>query len=601
MLRVIIKSLKIVWIYEKLWLILNVMYAIVAGILPIFTIWISKELINHISIALQKSNIELEIIIKLLFMQFFISIFTVILSKFIEYLNARSVMNLDFNLNLTIFNKVDSSPYTFFELPDFQNDLKRLKYSLGDRFTSPIKSVFQVIKSIVSLVSLLILLANMHYWFVILCFLTAIPTFLVHAKLGKASYSLMYEQTPLTRDLEYTSRLLTEKGSVKEIRTFNLYKHLINRWKMIFLKQRNETLNLTKKESYYTTLLETFSGIITLISTIFLVILIKRNNLGIGEFVAVLQAFQTSVSSINNCSNHLARIYEDSIYLEDYFKFTEFKNQNAKIEMNKKDKIIYKNSIVEQGIVLENIHFSYPGTNKDILSDISLKIKAGEKVAIVGENGSGKSTLIKCILGLYSPSSGNIFVGGTNIHNLSKEDLAKKFTVIFQDFIKYSYTLKENIGFGNISFINNEESIRTAAKVSGLEEFINKLPNNYGTYLTRYLYDGIDLSGGQWQKIALSRAFIRDSEFVILDEPTAALDPISELEIFEKFVTLSNNKTVIFISHKMVSTRLADRIIVMHQGNIHEEGTFEELISNKGLFYEMYNIQNGIYKDYQYQ
>ncbi|MGQ4669066.1 ATP-binding cassette domain-containing protein, partial [Metabacillus halosaccharovorans] len=140
-----------------------------------------------------------------------------------------------------------------------------------------------------------------------------------------------------------------------------------------------------------------------------------------------------------------------------------------------------------------------------------------------------------------------------------------------------------------------------AAKVSGLEEFINKLPNNYGTYLTRYLYDGIDLSGGQWQKIALSRAFIRDSEFVILDEPTAALDPISELEIFEKFVTLSNNKTVIFISHKMVSTRLADRIIVMHQGNIHEEGTFEELISNKGLFYEMYNIQNGIYKDYQYQ
>jgi ATP-binding cassette, subfamily B, bacterial len=594
--QVIKKSIITVWRYERRWFFINILYTIIAGIIPVLTIWIGKELINTLSLVLIKEQNKINLVFILLIAQLFISFLSISLTKYINYMNTKIVFNLDKHLNLMIFKKVSESPYIYFEIPEFHNDLKRINSTLGERFLSPLRNVFELLKNSISIVSLVIFLANIHILFLVLCFATSIPTIIVYSKLGNARYKLMYNQTPFTRDLFYTSRLLTEKDSVKEIKIFGIHNYLVNRWTNIFYKNRNESLKLTKKENYSNVALEGIRGTIFFLSSLLLIKLIQKNKLTLGDFVAVTQGILTTITSVTTCSTSLALLYEDSIYLNKLFDFLEFDKKDISQNTNYMEQ--HSDEVCKSILKVENLHFKYPGTdNKYALDNISFNIKQGEKIALVGENGSGKTTLVKCLLGLYPLSKGDILVNCKNIKNISKDELYNKFTVLFQDFMKYSFTAKENIAFGEISLINNQEAIESAARESGIDKTIKDLNEGYETYLTRILYDGTDLSGGQWQKIALSRAFLRNSDIVILDEPTSALDPKSELEIFEKILRISNNKTAIFISHRLAVTKFVDRIIVLKNGCIIEEGTFSELMSYKNAFYSMYKAQSKYYEE----
>ncbi|WP_444876477.1 ABC transporter ATP-binding protein [Bacillus mycoides] len=243
----------------------------------------------------------------------------------------------------------------------------------------------------------------------------------------------------------------------------------------------------------------------------------------------------------------------------------------------------------------ENVSFSYPNSQKEVLKNVSFSIKPGEKIAIVGHNGSGKTSLIKCLLGLYPLTSGNIYFDDVPINKIQLNSLRDNITVIFQDFTKYFLTIEENIAFGNISERNDKKKIQDVALQSGIHTDITKFPNKYQSYVGRFLYEGEELSGGQWQKVAIARALFKNSPIMILDEPTAALDPLSERGIFDKFKQLTEERTTLLISHKMSAAKLADKIIVLDNGKLVEFGTHEQLVLQKGKYHELYTTQAEFY------
>lgn len=380
----------------------------------------------------------------------------------------------------------------------------------------------------------------------------------------------MYANTPLKRYETFISRLLTEKESAKEIKIFGLGAHLITRWSKSYMKNANKTLGLLKKEQYTEFGVEGIKTLFYLAITYMIIKLIRQDNLKIGDYVAVLQAVQQVQSKLYQTSNSIALILEDSLYLRDFFSFIEF-NEHAYRTNHGKDSFPIP---LVHGIELRNINFSYEKQSNPILQDISLLIKPGEKIAIVGENGCGKSTLVKCLMGLYPVNSGKILFDNIPIIDIKEEEVHKNITVLFQNFTRFPFSVYDNIAFGNISLLNDKKGIEELSMKTRVNDFVKNLKDGYDTKLTKLLQDGIDLSGGQWQKIAYTRALFRNSQVIILDEPTASMDPQSEKEVFEQFNNIAENKTLIFISHRMSATKIADRIIVMKKGQIYEMGTF---------------------------
>jgi ATP-binding cassette, subfamily B, bacterial len=588
----IIKAFKILWGTNKYWVLFSVLFSIIMGFNPLLSLWISKELINSVADVLQNKTNDTTWILFFLLTQLVLTLFSSSLYKLKEYLDRKVETHLDHYLQKIIYKKNTSVPLTYFDIPEFYNYLKRVQGSQGNRFLSPIRSVIELSTTCISFFSFLAFLFNVHWSLIIICSISAIPIFLTHSKLGNSRYSLLYNQTPLAREALYTSNLLQDRQSAKEIRLFGLKEYLIKRWSEIFLKNRNEALRLAKKQQFITLGLDGLNSLIYIGSSFFIIKLILQKTLKIGDFIAIGQAVQQSLNSVNRGSTQLARIYEDSLYLSDFFNFIEFDNPVIQPQQGNEK---FPNP-VKNGITIENVNFSYFGGSRDVLKNISLHIQTGEKIAIVGENGSGKTTLIKCLLGLYPVTEGNIYIDNLDIQKIVQSDLHQNFTVIFQDFMKYSYTIRENIALGNLSLNENFRKIQEVALSTGVDEFTKHFKNGYDTYLGRYLREGEDLSGGQWQKIALARALIRDAQIVILDEPTAALDPKAEMDVFNQFDFLTQNKTAIFISHRMSATKLADRIVVMKNGEIVEVGTFTELIELNGEFTRMYKSQSQHYQ-----
>ena len=317
----------------------------------------------------------------------------------------------------------------------------------------------------------------------------------------------------------------------------------------------------------------------------------------VGEFVAVGQAVQNTQSSINSIAKRFGAFKEEVFYIKDYFEFMNYYHQDD----SSSQRLESFPTPLKVGITFENVSFNYVNSDVKILKDISLHINPGKKIAIVGENGSGKTTFVKCLSGLYPLSEGHIFFDNNEIKSIKESELFSNITVVFQDFIKYPYTVKENIRLGNIFRNDNLDNIVEAvSKEAGVHDFVNKFPNGYETYLGRIFEDGEDISGGQWQRIALARSLFKDGEIFILDEPTAALDPIAELDVFEKFDLLTKNKTTFFISHRMASAKIADLILVFKKGEIVETGTHEELMRLEGEYYTLFNMQAKWYNsDYE--
>ena len=575
--------LKIIMQYKKKYLILIVLFSVLQAILPFLSLYISQSILNFIQTGVNAVDSYIKYIAMFILINISISI-----SKqlYAHYLNLYRDY-LYYELNCLIMNKTNDLSLADYENPEMYNSIQRAEQEIGIRPFNIISTLVGMISSVITLFSSLLILLQWH-WFSILGFIV-LPflTFSYFKKISEYEYQTKYNRSTNERKSWYISHLLTKDRFIKEIKLFDLNDYLVERFKDYRFKfhQQNKYI-FFKKDSFSlayqltNTLISSFLAILAFYEAIMGYILVGN----VMTYINVVSKIENAISAI--VVSYFSLV-QDNMYVENIRMYLTYENKTLNNIVSEKQKIkeIKKIKII-------NLSFKYPNSKEKVLDKINLEICAGENFALVGKNGSGKTTLIKILCGLYDNYEGAIYVNDINLRNIEISSYKKLISAIFQDYNCYEFTAKENISFGDIQNFDDLTRVREAAKISGAEEFISKLPKGINQQLGNWFEEGIQLSGGQWQKVAISRAFMKKSHLLILDEPSASLDPISEYNFYEKIIHEDTGNIKIFITHRFNNAKFTDKIIVMDKGEIVEFGSHESLIKNKQLYYKMYSISS---------
>ncbi|MEW9702290.1 ABC transporter ATP-binding protein [Paenibacillus sp. SI8] len=551
-------------------------------------ILINKNIIDSIS-GIDNDPHLFKISIMLLILHFTVQYLSTILSNIVDYVYLKISNKFNYVVKKKFIERVVTVELELFNDGNFYNMLNLSNQAMIRNVLGIFNSIVVILTSLVSLVGIYGILYSIHWSLPLALFVSTVPGMFLVFRSKSRGYKTNKDNLQNNREIQFTENLFMNLQTIKEIRIFQIKDYLIQKWSTLFLKIQDQNIKLAFWELKSKSLAVLILQVTNLGVSFLLVNQIFDNNLSIGSYVAMIGA-ATSVQGIfASIGGNLGTIFENAIYNNTLVKLLNYKTNDIVVETSSNVKII-------EEISLENVSFKYPYSDATALDNINLTIKRGEKISIVGFNGSGKTTLVNCILGLYKPTSGEININGMSIDQCNKADYYKLISCVFQDFTKYKYSIRENVGVGDINKIENDNNLyNILGKVNMLEK-VNGFKDQLETYLTKEVIDGMELSGGEWQRIAIARGFFRDSDLTILDEPTAALDPITELNIFELFKELSENKTTITISHRLGPTKYSDRIIVMEKGKIVEDGNFDLLMNNKGLFYSMYVSQSKWYE-----
>ncbi|ANC18182.1 ABC transporter ATP-binding protein [Bacillus thuringiensis] len=579
------------YIYREhpLSLILFCILSLITATIPPILIILNKQTIDTITNIHNNPDAQ-EVVIILLVVTFLLQYFSSVLSNIGIYIFTRITQTVNYVLKKIMLTKLIKIPLKEYEDSSFFDTINLANIAISGNGVRVISSLIGVLQSLISLIGICGILLAIHWILPIALFLSTLPGIILIFIAKSKNYRMTKETAAKDRELGFTDNLFVDKSAIREIKINDSGDFLLNKWSNLFKVIQKYKLNLAlwecKTKSIAALLLQVSSLVVSLI----LVYQIFDNKLSIGDYVALLGAVASVQSIFGSIGSHLGSIFETAIYNSALMQILDYDVKNKK----EVDPIEIQS--VEE-ISLKNISFYYPKTNVKVLDNINLKINKGENISIVGHNGSGKTTLVKCILGLYDVSDGEIRVNEKNIKDIDKITYFERVAAIFQDFYKYKFSVRENLGFGNLKKLNDDQELYNALQKVGLYEKVKNYQFNLDTYLTREIPAGRELSGGEWQKLAIARGFLKDSDLIILDEPTAALDPLSEMKIFELFNKLSENKTTITISHRLGPTKYSDRIIVMDNGNIVEEGNYDELMNKRGVYYEMYLSQAKWYEE----
>lgn len=555
--------------------------------LPVVQIQLQKRSVDELALLSQGSG-QLWWGMVLVASFYLLNVITVMLNSVENYLYTILWEDVGYHLKIKITEKVMSLPLWHFEDPRLYDCMLQAQTAISKNILDLIKYVLNSVSLFVSLISMIGVLAMTHWSLPIALFLSALPGIglLILAKKGR--FRLSVETTPAAREMDYTLRLLMRRESAKEIRLFHLGDYLLERWKKVYNEVRRLMLRQTVRESIGQTIgvffLSLASGSVALI----LVSRIGGGKITIGDYVALTGAVTSLQALLGNLGMNIGGIFEIGLHVKNLYGFIDSKTEITNIDAKEK-RPFPKDSYSE--IVVENLGFTYPNQERKVLEDISLTIKRGEIVAIVGGNGAGKSTLVNCLVGLYPISEGSIRFGEWEISEIDKESLWNHVSAVFQDFVRYSYTLRENVGFGQIDRLNQDEQVMQALYNAGIENIVLQIRDGLDGSLGLEFSGGQELSGGQWQRIAIARAFMREADILVFDEPTSALDPQAELEIFKCFVELSKGKTAIMISHRLGPASLADRIFVLKEGKLVEQGNHQQLMELDREYAAMFRAQ----------
>ncbi len=586
---------KLVWETKPIILAALLFFAIFTGVIPVISSIVSANIINtlakdyNIAQTTQAFSDELmKDIMKLLIWQFII-IFGTSLINHARTLVTRIAGDLVSNhVTVKIMKKAKEVDLASFDRPEFYERFENASREANSRPLQILSSTFSIVSTVISIVSYIIVLWAVSAWAPWVIIALSIPSAIISFSYRRKYWFYMRHRSKDRRQLSYYSGLMTNKDMVKEIRMFGLSDTLIERHQSIFKKYFKGLRHLFLAEGAWNIGIAIVTSFVNCLLFIFIASGVVRGETQVGNYSLYTGALSSISSGVASFISTTASIYEGTLFIDNLILFM---NEKRNIAPSVATPVHVKHHIAHE-IELKNVYFRYPGSDHDVIKNLSCKINAGETIVLVGLNGAGKTTLIKLITRLYDPTGGEILLDGINIKEYDVGELYSLFGITFQDFGKYAVSVKENIAFSNVHNPIDDEKVKKAAHESYAEDFINKLPNKYDTPLMKYFEEnGIEPSIGQWQKLSVARAFYSDADILILDEPTASLDAIAEQEIYNQFDELRKGKTTIFVSHRLSSATTADKIIVVDEGQLIEMGSHSELMKKHGKYYELFSTQ----------
>lgn len=569
----------------------SVILTLAIAAIPPIELYASKMIVDFVVSCIGQSAINWKLLGLLLSWKLGLNFFKAALAQLNFYVSFLVRDRCLLYANNALLQKAIQLDLAHYELPEFYDTLTRAQQGGSNYPIMVLQALTNLFGEMISFAGLLVLLLRFDIGIMLLLILSVLPTLIVSLRFSRMRFWMTRNQTQTGRMANYLQEVMTENEFAKEIRLFNLGDYILQRWQEIRRQFNRESEQLSRRHAavsggaeiitnlgfygaYGWTILKTVQGVIS-----------------IGDFTLYTGAFQQSQSLLQILLFNVAHIYEFNLYVSQYF---EFLNLQPKV-LNPTHPQPFPTPL-KSGLVLKNVSFTYPGASQPTLKNLNLTVKPGESIALVGTNGAGKTTLLKLLTRLYDIDSGEITFDGIPISQFDLKELRRNIGIIFQDFARYNLTAQDNIGFGNLPELDNLSLIDRAAEQAGAKSTISGLELGYQTPLGKVFDGGTDLSGGQWQKIGLARAFTIAAPILILDEPTAALDAIAEYELFQKFRQLTQGKMTFFVSHRFSTVLLADRIVVLENSQIAEVGSHAELMKLDGIYAKMFGLQASCYQ-----
>jgi ATP-binding cassette subfamily B protein len=580
----------LVWETSPPLVVATIILRAIRALLPLASLWVPKLIIDAVVGFITHGAGNLQHIWNLVGIELGLAVLSDVLGRVNTLCDSLLGDRFTDLVSVRLMRHATELDLAAFEDPVFYDKLERARRQTNGRLTL-ISSLLNMGQDTLTLVSLSAGLIVFSPWLMVLLIAAVIPAFLGETHFTKLSYSVHFQWTPQRRLLDYLRYLGASAQSAKEVKIFGLGRHLSQRYYQVSEDIYKENKKIAIKRA-------TVGSALNVVSTggyygAYVVVLAKTlsGGISIGTFTFLTSAFARSRGYIERILSGFNDISEQAIFLQDLFDFFEMEPAIRSIPS-----AIPAPRPIRQGFEFRNVNFSYAGSERLVVQNINFRLYPEEKIALIGENGAGKTTLVKLLARLYDPTAGQILLDGRDLREYDVEDLRREIGVIFQDYMRYDMVIRENIGFGNIDSLNDHPRMETAARKSLAKSLISRFPDGYDQMVGRRFEGGVDLSGGEWQKLALARAYMRDAQLLILDEPTATLDARAEYEVFQRFSELTKGRMALLISHRFSTVRMADRILVLAGGEIQEQGTHEQLLALGGRYAELFELQAAGYR-----
>jgi ATP-binding cassette, subfamily B, bacterial len=585
--------LRIVWDSSPWVVALGLFFRVLVSVVPVGAVIVTKNIIDHIQ-AITKGQTQFhgysDYLWKLVVLEFVLVVAAGVFSRVIDYYDRVLADRYTRHVSIQVMEQASALDLQAYENPLYYDRLERARVQATDRLAmiQQLGRLFQQAVTTIAFSSAIFYYSPLLLLILIICL---IPAFLGESHFAFLNYALNFRQTPVKRELDYLRQVGGSKEAAKELKLFGLSRFLTERFTFLSDQVLAQNLALSRRRLVAATPLSILSTAGYYVAYVWVIYQTARGRKTYGDFVLLTTAVTNAQSNISQLFSTLSGIADQALFLTDLLAFFEMKPT-----VLSKPNALPAPRPIRQGFEFKNVSFHYPGTHRLILENLNFSLEPDERIALIGQNGQGKTTIVKLMTRLYDPTGGRVLLDGVDLRDYNIEDLCREIGVIFQDFMRYEMTARENIAVGRIEFLQDDVRIHSAAEKSLADGVIDRLPNRYEQMLGRRFEGGVDLSGGEWQKLALARAYLREAQVLILDEPTAALDARAEFEVFQRFNELTESKMALFISHRFSTVRMAERIIVLENGSIAEEGSHEQLMARGGRYADMFELQASSYR-----
>jgi ATP-binding cassette, subfamily B, bacterial len=582
--------LKIIWDSNPKVVAAGVALRVVIALIPLGILAVTRLIIDAVVVHVTHHGALRPGFWWLVVAEFALASVATILGRVTNYCDTVLADDFTRHISIRIMTHASRLDLSSYEDPVFYDKLERARVQATDRL-GMIQQMGQLVQQFITTATLAVSIVFFSPWLLLVLIVFVFPAFLGESHFAFLGYALAYRQTPAKRQIDYLRFLGASKDSAKELKLFGLSKFLTGRFTDLWNNIYDQNVALAKRRLYGTAMLSMVSTIGYYGAYAYVIYETVAGFLTVGTLTFLTGAIAGASTNLQLFFSTFSSIADQSLFLTDLLEF--FAVQPT---VNTRPNAIKAPRPIQQGFEFRDVSFAYPGTARAVLKNLNLKLGVGERIALIGENGEGKTTIVKLLTRLYDPTSGAILLDGVDLRDYDLEDFASQVAVIFQDFMRYDMVAMDNISVGQIAERNNQARIGEAARKSLADLLIQKFPQGYAQMLGRRFEGGVDLSGGEWQKIALARAYLRDAQVLILDEPTAALDAKAEHQVFQRFAELTAGKMALLISHRFSTVKMADRIVVLEKGQIAEEGRHDELVAAGGRYSEMFELQASNYR-----